>query len=107
MSSTPRTRPTESLDSKILSIAAPSLLALALDPVLAAVDVAFVGRCGENSGTHPRRADAPRRPRASSDFVFSATNCHRLSRDAPLPSKAEVDDGAEAAAPAQVVAIVQ
>ena len=36
-------QPTESLDSKILSIAAPSLLALALDPVLAAVDVAFVG----------------------------------------------------------------
>ena len=33
-------QPTESLDSKILSIAAPSLLALALDPVLAAVDVA-------------------------------------------------------------------
>ena len=51
-------QPTESLDSKILSIAAPSLLALALDPVLAAVDVAFVGRCGENSGAVPLAAVA-------------------------------------------------
>jgi len=87
-------QPTESLDSKILSIAAPSLLALALDPVLAAVDVAFVGRCGENSGAVPLAAVA-----ASTGFfgfVFSATNCF-ASAGTPLVAKAEVDDGEAAA----------
>ena len=76
------------------SAAAPSLLALALDPVLAAVDVAFVGRCGENSGAVPLAAVA-----ASTGFfgfVFSATNCF-ASAGTPLVAKAEVDDGEAAA----------
>lgn len=38
-----------SLDRKILSIALPSLLALSLDPVLATVDTAFVGRLPDGS----------------------------------------------------------
>jgi putative MATE family efflux protein len=86
--------PEPSLDRQILGIAAPSLLALALDPVLAAVDVAFVGRCGENSGAIPLAAVA-----ASTGFfglVFSATNCF-ASAGTPLVARARVDEGEAAA----------
>ena len=84
-----------SLDARILAIAAPSLLALALDPVLAAVDVAFVGRCGAGrSGAAPLAAVA-----ASTGFfgfVFSATNSF-TSAGTPLVAKARADDGDAAA----------
>ena len=83
-----------SLDARILAIAAPSLLALALDPVLAAVDVAFVGRCGARSGAAPLAAVA-----ASTGFfgfVFSATNSF-TSAGTPLVAKARADDGDAAA----------
>ena len=75
-------QPTESLDSKILSIAAPSLLALALDPVLAAVDVAFVGKLRREQRP-PSRSRPSRRPRA---FLGSSSAPQTASPQLGRPS---------------------
>ncbi|KAJ8602969.1 hypothetical protein CTAYLR_001580 [Chrysophaeum taylorii] len=59
----------QSLDSKILGIALPSLVALSLDPVLQAVDTAFVGQLASTEGLAALGVST-----SAFALVFSSTN---------------------------------